>query len=122
MLRSGRDAKEPSASAAFEIAAAEMAFGFQVADHGLDGGSASQFALDGAEHAALLARDEDAARILRIVAAVSLVDIAPLDLAAGEFLGLVDDGPQGVPSRTGMRLPHLLTFDEPNRIRKAGDQ
>jgi hypothetical protein len=33
---------------------------------------------------------------LRIVAAVSLVDIAPLDLAAGEFLGLVDDGPQGV--------------------------
>ena len=40
---------------AFEVAAAEVTFGFHVADHGLDGGATSQLALDGAEHAALLA-------------------------------------------------------------------
>jgi hypothetical protein len=32
-----------------------MAFGLHVSDHGLDGGTASQLAFDGAEHAALLA-------------------------------------------------------------------
>ncbi len=42
------------ARAAFEIAAAEVALGFHVADHGLDGGSTSQFALDGAEDASVL--------------------------------------------------------------------
>ena len=73
-----------------------MAFGLHVADHGLDGGAASQFAFDGAEDAALLAGDEDAARIWRVVAAVSLVDIGALDLAAGEPLGVLDDGAQGV--------------------------
>src|SRR6266481_6024928 len=87
---------EPSPGTTFEIAAAEVTFGLEVADYGLDGRASSQFALDDAEHAALLARDEDAAWILRIVSAVSLVDIAPFDLAAGEFLGLVEDVPQGV--------------------------
>jgi hypothetical protein len=58
--------------AAFEVAAAEVTFGLHVADHRFDGGSTSQFAFDGAEDAALLPRDEDAAWILRIVAAVSL--------------------------------------------------
>ena len=53
-----------------------MAFGLHVADHGLDGGAAAQFALDGAEHAALLAGDEDAVWVGGVVAAVSLVDIA----------------------------------------------
>src|SRR4030081_327511 len=67
-----------------------------MADHGLDRGASSQLALDDAEHAALLARDEYAARVLGVMAAVPLVDIAALDLAAGEFLGLVDDVPQGV--------------------------
>ena len=35
----------------------EMAFSFHVADHGFDGGAAFEFALDGPEHAALLARE-----------------------------------------------------------------
>ena len=56
-----------------------MIFGFHAADHGLDGGATSQFTLDEAEDAAPLSRDEDAARILRIVAAVSFVDIGALD-------------------------------------------
>jgi hypothetical protein len=55
--REDRDASV--AGAAFEIAAAEVTFGLEVADHGLDGGSASQFALDDTEHAAPLSRDED---------------------------------------------------------------
>jgi hypothetical protein len=47
-----------------------VAFGFQVADHRLDGGTAAQLALDDTEDAALLAGDEDAAWVLRVVAAI----------------------------------------------------
>ena len=56
-----------------------MTFGLEVSDDGLDGGAATQLALDDTEDAALLAGDEDATRVLRVVAAVSLVDIGPLD-------------------------------------------
>jgi hypothetical protein len=49
-----------------EIAAAEMALGLHVADHGFDGRAAPQFALDGAEDASLLSGDEDAAWMWRI--------------------------------------------------------
>ena len=52
-----------------------MTFGLQVSDDGLDGGAAAQLALDDTEDAALLAGDEDTTGILRVVAAVSLVDI-----------------------------------------------
>ena len=38
----------------------------------------------------------DTTGILRVVAAVSLVDIGPLDQTAGECLGAVKDVPQGV--------------------------
>jgi hypothetical protein len=57
----------------------------------INGRAAAQLALDDTEDAALLAGDEDATRILRVVAAVSLVDIGPLDRTAGECLGAVDD-------------------------------
>jgi hypothetical protein len=76
-----------------------VTFGFHVADHGLDGGSASQLALDGAEDAPLLTRDKDAARVLRVMTAVTLLDIAALDLAASESLGVLDDLTQGVTVR-----------------------
>ncbi len=56
----------------FEIAAAEVTFSFEVADHGLDGRTSSQLAFDDAEDAALLSRDEDAAWIWRIVPAIPL--------------------------------------------------
>src|ERR1700716_1933762 len=39
---------------------------------------------------------EDTTGILSVVAAVSLVDIGPLDRTAGECLGAVNDVPQGV--------------------------
>jgi hypothetical protein len=55
-----------------------MAVGFQVSDHGLDGGAAPQFAFNDAEDAALLAGDEDAARVGGVMAAVSLIDIGAL--------------------------------------------
>ena len=51
------------AFAAFEVAAAEVTFSLQVADHRFDGGPASQFAPDHPEHAALLAGDENPARV-----------------------------------------------------------
>jgi len=97
------------AGAAFEVAAAEVTIGLQVSDDGFDGGAAAQLALDDTEDAALLAGDEDTARVLRVMAAVSLVDIGPLDRTAGECLGAVDDVPQGVTvvpwraARTGRR-------------------
>jgi hypothetical protein len=83
----GEDGIGSVSGTTFEIAAAEVTFSFEVADHGLDGRTSSQLAFDGAEDAALLSRDEDAAWIWRIVPAIALVDIAALDLAAGELLG-----------------------------------
>jgi hypothetical protein len=59
--------------------------------HRLDGGAASQLALDDTKDAALLSRDEDATRMWRVMAAISLVDIGALDLAAGELLGVLGD-------------------------------
>jgi hypothetical protein len=66
----------------FEIAAAEVAY------HRLDGGASSQFAFDDTEDAALLSGDEDGARGLGVVPAVTLVDIAAHDLAVGKLLGI----------------------------------
>ncbi len=51
-------------------------------DHGLDGGTALELAFDDAEHPALLAGDEDAARVCGVVAAIAPVDIAALNGAA----------------------------------------
>lgn len=96
MTHGGEDDVSRIAGAAFEVASAEVTIGLQVSDDGFDGGAAAQLALDDTEDAALLAGDEDATRILRVVAAVSLVDIGPLDRTAGECLGAVDDVPQGV--------------------------
>ena len=72
------------ALAALEMAAAEVTVGLHVSDHGLDSAAASQFALDDAEDAALLAGDEDAAWIGRAVTTISLSDIGTFDLAAGK--------------------------------------
>jgi hypothetical protein len=69
MADSAEDDVGGVAVATFEI---EVIVLFHVADHGLDGGAASELAFDDAEHAALLTREEDAARIWRIVTAVSL--------------------------------------------------
>lgn len=65
-------------------------------DDGLDGRVTAQLALDDTEDAALMAGDEDATGILRVAAAVPLVDIGPLDRTAGERLGALDGVPQGV--------------------------
>ena len=62
-----------------------MAVGLHMADDGLDGGATSQFAFDDTEDAALLAGDEDAARIGRFVATVALVDVGALDGAPVSF-------------------------------------
>lgn len=79
--------------------------------------AASQFALDGAEDAALLAGDEDAVRILRIVTAVSLVDIATFDLAASTLLGILDDVTRGVTviGIAGQRPWRAARTDRPGR-------
>ena len=96
MADGGEDDVGGVSGAAFEVAAAKVTFGLEVSDDGLDGGAAAQLALDDTEDAALLAGDENTTGILRVVAAVSLVDIDPLDRTAGECLGAVNDVPQGV--------------------------
>ena len=73
------------------MATTEVTVGLHVADHGLDCRATSEFAFDGAEDAALLTGDEDAARVGGVVAAIALVDIGALDGAAGELLGGIDD-------------------------------
>jgi hypothetical protein len=93
----GEDGVGGIASGSLEIATAKMALGFHMADHGFDGGAAAQLALDGSEHTALLPGDEDAVWVRRVMAPVSFVDIGTLDLAAGEPLGVLDRGSQGVP-------------------------
>ena len=91
MADSGENGVGGIALAAFEIAAAEMTIDFHVADHGLDGGAATQLAFDEAGDAAPLAGDEDAVRIGGGVAAIALVDIGALDCATCDLLGGVDD-------------------------------
>ena len=93
----GEDGIGGISGSAFEMAAAEVSFGLHVADHGFDGGSAAEFAFDDAEDAAFLSRDEDAPRVRRVVATISLVGIAAFDGAAGETLGGVDSGSECVP-------------------------
>ena len=96
MADGGEDDVGGIALAALEMAAAEVTVGLHVSDHGLDGAAASQFALDDAEDAALLAGDEDAAWIGRAVTTISLVDIGTLDLAAGKPFGVFDHDAQRV--------------------------
>ena len=65
MSDGGEDGVGGIASGSHEIAAAGMSLGFHMADHGLDGGAAAQFAFDGAEHATFLPGDEDTVLHLR---------------------------------------------------------
>jgi hypothetical protein len=88
----GKDDVSGVACATLEIAAAEMALALHVPDDGLDGRAASELAFDDAEHAAFLPGDEHAARVCGVVAAISLVDIAALDGAAGELFRGVENG------------------------------
>jgi hypothetical protein len=85
------------ALAAFEMAAAEVAIALHVSDDGFNSRAAARFALDDAEDAALLTRDEDATRIGRVVAAIALVDIGALDRAAGELFGGLNDAAERMP-------------------------
>jgi hypothetical protein len=65
-----------------------------MADERLDGGSATQLTLNGAEDAALLARSEDAAGMRCMMPAISLVDVDPFDFASDKALSVLDSGAQ----------------------------
>ncbi len=79
-----------------EVAAAEVAFFLHVTNEGLDGRAPPQLSFDSTEDAALLAGDDDAAWLGRIVSAPSLVDMDSFDPASSEALGVLDGGLQGV--------------------------
>ena len=55
----GEDGVVGIAASEPEIVSAHAVFGFEMANDGLDGGSAAQRALDGWRHPSLLPRDED---------------------------------------------------------------
>ena len=65
--------------AALEVISPEVAVAFHMPDHRLDGGTAPEFAFDRAMDTALLSGDEHAQWPGRLVAAIALVDIDPLD-------------------------------------------
>lgn len=69
---------------AFEEVPAEAAAAFQMTDDGLDRRAAAEFAFDLSVNAAPLAGDEDAHGVLRVMAAIALVDIGALDVAPGQ--------------------------------------
>ncbi len=73
-----------------------MAVGFAMTDDGLYGGSPSELAFYLAMDTAFLPRAEDPARLRRVMADIALVDIDPIDLAAGQRLGFLDDLLQGM--------------------------
>ena len=66
MADCGEDGVGGIAFTAFEIAAPEVTLALHVADHRLDRGTPSQLTFDDAEHATLLARDEDAVQVFQI--------------------------------------------------------
>ncbi len=53
--------------AALEIAAAEVAIGLHVTDHGLDGGSTPELAFDRSDDPTLLAGEEDASWVFAVL-------------------------------------------------------
>jgi len=77
-----------------EIVAAHTVLGLEMADDGLDGGSAAQFALDPGRYPALLAGDEDPELVIgrRVVAAVSLVGEDAGDRVGDQRLHVRDHG------------------------------
>ena len=74
------------------VSGLEVGAGFGLLLSGRGGGGGGLLVEEGA----LLAGDEDATGIMRVVAAVSLVDIGALDRASGEPLGVCDDVAEGV--------------------------
>lgn len=75
VARGGEDGVVGVAMLEPEIVASHAVLGFEMADHGLDGGPAAQFTLDLGRHPSLLAGDEDPELVVgrRVVAAVPLV-------------------------------------------------
>jgi hypothetical protein len=92
----GEDDVGGIAGAAFEVAAPEVAFGPQVSDDGLDSGAARSSRLLTPKTPRFWPEMKTRRELLRVVAAVSLVEIGPLDRTAGECLAAVNDVPQGV--------------------------
>jgi hypothetical protein len=79
---------------------------FHVADHGLDDGASSHLAFDDVEDATLLSRDEDAARVLGVITAVSSAS-TKVSITRTELLSLT--------------LPHKGTFDTATPIPTEAD-
>ena len=94
----GKDGIVGIALAEPEIVATHAVLGFEMADNGLDGRPAAQFAFDLGRHPSLLAGDEDLELVIgrRVVAAVSLVGEHALEGVADHCLHVRDHGCQGV--------------------------
>ena len=96
-----------------EIISAHTMLGFEMADHGLDGGPAAELAFDPGCNAPFLAGDEDPELVIRwrIVAAVSLVREDAREGIADQRFDLRDHGFQGV-SVVGIARQRLHMGDE----------
>ena len=92
----GEDGISTVAFAAPEEIALHAVFGLEVADDGLDGGSASLLATDRLGDPARLTRDPDPETVRVVVASIALIDVDTADLNAGELLHLGDDVAESV--------------------------
>ncbi len=96
-----------------------------MADDGLDGGPAAQFALDAGCHSSLLAGEEDPELVFgrRVVAAISLVGEEARDDVADERLHVRDHGGQRVTviGIAGQRLHMSDELAAPGVADRGGD-
>ncbi len=82
--------------ATLEVISAEVPVALHMPDHRLDGGTAPEFAFNRTMDSALLSGDEHPQWPRRLVAAIAVVDVDPLDFAPGQRLGLFDHAGQRV--------------------------
>ena len=92
----GEDSIYAVALRSLEIVTAHAVLGFEMADDGLDGGSALHLAADCGGDPADLAGDPDAELVRVIVTTVALIDMDAAGLDAGKRLEPGEDGPEGV--------------------------
>src|SRR3989442_1234543 len=78
------------AVAALEIVAAHAGLGFNMADHGFDGGASAHLAADRLGDAPHLAGDPDLELVRMVMAAITLVEVHAAHLDAGELLQIGD--------------------------------
>ena len=92
----GEQRVDPIAFDPAQVIPAHPVLGFDVPDHGLDGGPAFHFSLDGRRGALDLAADPNTELVRVIMTAIALVNMNASNLDPGIFFGVGDRAGQRV--------------------------